>query len=302
MMNHQERIFISPLAKRLAMERGINIAGIMGSGPHGRIVKADIDKMATTGDVAQDSAPITAMKLDNNFEPPFTITPITAMRRVIAERLTLSKTTIPHFYLTVDCDLSHITTLREKWQKLNPTDAAGKGSKISINDIIIKALAMACRKVPNANASFTKDGVKLFQSVDIAVAVAIDGGLITPIVRQAEKKSLQVISTEMKSLASKAKQGQLKPEEYQGGTISLSNLGMFGIKQFDAVINPPQGAILAVGAGIDTPIVKDGRVEVAPIMSATLSCDHRAVDGAIGAELLKYFKHYVEDPALMFFS
>lgn len=296
MTSHQPRIFISPLAKKLAQERGVDIAGLTGSGPHGRIIKVDIEKAGTGGArgaaVNNNLAP---MKLDSNFEPPFQLQPLTAMRRVIAERLTLSKTTVPHFYLTVDCDLSRITSLRQKWQEMD-------NIKVSINDIIIKALAMACHKVPNANASFTKDGIKVFQSVDIAVAVAIEGGLITPIVRQAERKSLQAISAEMKSLAGKAREGKLKPEEYQGGTISLSNLGMFGIKQFDAVINPPQGAILAVGAGIETPVVRDGRVTVATIMTATLSCDHRVVDGAIGAQLLKYFKLYVEDPALMFFS
>ncbi len=296
MTNNQPRIFISPLAKKLAQERGVDIAGLTGSGPHGRIIKVDIEKAGTGGTrsaaVNNNLAP---MKLDSNFEPPFQLQPLTAMRRVIAERLTLSKTTVPHFYLTVDCDLSRITSLRQKWQEMD-------NIKVSINDIIIKALAMACHKVPNANASFTKDGMKVFQSVDIAVAVAIEGGLITPIVRQAERKSLQAISAEMKSLAGKAREGKLKPEEYQGGTISLSNLGMFGIKQFDAVINPPQGAILAVGAGIETPVVRDGRVTVATIMTATLSCDHRVVDGAIGAQLLKYFKLYVEDPALMFFS
>ncbi len=296
MTSHQPRIFISPLAKKLAQERGVDIAGLTGSGPHGRIIKVDIEKAGTGGArgaaVNNNLAPI---KLDSNFEPPFQLQPLTAMRRVIAERLTLSKTTVPHFYLTVDCDLSRITSLRQKWQEMD-------NIKVSINDIIIKALAMACHKVPNANASFTKDGIKVFQSVDIAVAVAIEGGLITPIVRQAERKSLQAISAEMKSLAGKAREGKLKPEEYQGGTISLSNLGMFGIKQFDAVINPPQGAILAVGAGIETPVVRDGRVTVATIMTATLSCDHRVVDGAIGAQLLKYFKLYVEDPALMFFS
>ena len=296
-MNTQPRTFISPLAKRLAAERGLNLSGMVGSGPHGRIVKADIEKMANGGGATQAStqqsiAPIT---LDKNFEPPFALQPLTAMRRVIAERLTLSKTTVPHFYLTVECDLSRVNALRKKWQEIDNV-------KVSINDIIIKALAMACQKVPNANASFTKDGIKVFQSVDIAVAVAIDGGLMTPIVRQASKKSLQAISSEMRTLASKAKEGKLKPEEYQGGTISLSNLGMFGIKQFDAVINPPQGAILAVGAGIETPVVRDGHITIAPIMSATLSCDHRVVDGAIGANLLKYFKLYIEDPALMFFS
>ncbi|MDI9314197.1 MAG: dihydrolipoamide acetyltransferase family protein [Hydrotalea sp.] len=300
-MNNQPRIFISPLAKRMAAERGVVINSITGSGPHGRIVKADIEKLgsggqATNGAVNGAMMPQTAtIKLDKNFEPPFTLDPLTAMRRVIAERLTLSKTTVPHFYLTIDCDLSRVSALRKKWQEID-------NIKVSINDVIIKALAMACQKVPAANASFTKDGIKMFQSVDVAVAVAIDGGLITPIVRQASRKSLQTISAEMKTLASKAKEGKLKPEEYQGGTISLSNLGMFGIKQFDAVINPPQGAILAVGAGVETPVVRDGRITVAPIMTATLSCDHRVVDGAIGANLLKYFKLYIEDPALMFFS
>lgn len=307
-MNQQQRIFISPLAKRLARERGLTLGQVVGSGPHGRIIKADIEKMAvggapnaggaTAASMGRDGVPA-PMTLGPGFEPPFALEPLTAMRRVIAERLTLSKTTVPHFYLTVDCDLTRIISLRQKWQEMADKDAP---TKISINDVLIKALAMALARVPHANASFTKEGIKVFQSVDISVAVAIDGGLITPIIRQAEKKSLQLISREMKDLAKKAKEGKLKPEEYQGGTISLSNLGMYGIKQFDAVINPPQGAILAVGAGIETPVVRNGAVVVATMMSATLSCDHRVVDGAIGADLLRYFKLYVEDPALMFFA
>lgn len=299
------RIIASPLARRLAKAMQRDLSGIKGTGPHGRIIKQDILAITSNGsDHKNNQADATADKMvaGSGFEPNYKLVPLTNMRRVIAERLTLSKTSVPHFYLTVDCDLSRILELRQKLAKENNPESNQPKEKISINDILIKALAMAAAKVPESNGSFTNNGVKIYQSVDVSVAVAIAGGLITPIIRQADKKSLQTIAMEMKDLASRAKQGKLKPEEYQGGTISLSNLGMYGIKQFDAVINPPQACILAVGAGVETPVVKNGAVAVATIMTATLSCDHRVVDGAIGANFLKYFKLYVEDPALMFFA
>ncbi len=228
------------------------------------------------------------------FEPAFDLQPLSSMRRIIAQRLQLAKQTIPHFYLTVDCEIDALLDLRKR---LN--EKADGAYKLSVNDLIIKICGLALRKVPAANASFSDQGIKLYKQADVAVAVAIDGGLITPIVRDAANKGLEAISAAMKDLAARARDGKLKPEEFQGGTFSISNLGMYGIKQFDAVINPPQGAILAIGAGEQRPIVRNGALAVATLMSCTLSCDHRVVDGAIGAEFLKAFKAMVEEPMAM---
>jgi len=282
----------TPLARRMAVQAGLDLAGISGSGPHGRIVKADVE--AAMGAPAAGSAPKAAPAAAVPFEPEFELQPLSMMRKTIAERLTLSKQTVPHFYLTVDCE---IDTLLAGRRRIN--ENAGDGVRISVNDIVVKACGMALRRVPAANASFTPEGIKLFKRADISVAVAIDGGLITPVIRDVANKGLAAIASEMKDLAERARQGKLAPEEYQGGTFSISNLGMYGIRQFDAVINPPQGAILAVGAGEQRPVVKDGALAVATVMTCTLSCDHRVVDGAIGAEFLQAFKAMVEDPLNM---
>jgi pyruvate dehydrogenase E2 component (dihydrolipoamide acetyltransferase) len=228
------------------------------------------------------------------FEPEFELQPLSSMRRIIAQRLQLAKQTIPHFYLTVDCQIDALLDLRKR---LN--DKADGAYKLSVNDLVIKICGLALRKVPAANASFTDQGIKLYKTADISVAVAIEGGLITPIIRDAANKGLADISSAMKDLAQRARDGKLKPEEYQGGSFSISNLGMYGITQFDAVINPPQGAILAIGAGEQRPVVRNGALAVATVMTCTLSCDHRVVDGAIGAELLKAFKAMVEEPMAM---
>ncbi len=293
------RVFASPLARRMAAQAGLDLAGLTGSGPKGRIVKSDVEAAlsgtAPAAAVAAQrpaAAPISAEAMP--FEPAFDLEPLSSMRKTIAQRLTEAKQTIPHFYLTVDCEIDGLLDLRKR---LN--EKADGAYKLSVNDLIIKACGVALRKVPAANASYTDDGIKLYQSADVAVAVAIDGGLITPVIRDAGNKGLEAISAEMKDMAGRAREGKLAPEEYQGGTFSISNLGMFGIKQFDAVINPPQGAILAVGAGEQRPVVKDGALAVATVMTCTLSCDHRVVDGAIGAEFLKVFKAMIEEPFAM---
>ncbi len=305
---HQNRVFASPLAKRLAKEKGLDLSQLKGSGPHGRIVKHDIDHApAVSTGPAKSNAPVASpaptanapvnppTPTANPFEPAFDLVPLTTMRKVIAARLTESKQNIPHFYLSVDVEIDALMDFRARLNGKKDADY-----KISVNDIIIKALAMALKRVPNANASYCGNDIKIYKSIDIAVAVAIDGGLITPVVRAADSKGLASISNEMKNLAAKAKAGKLQPAEFQGGTISISNLGMFGIKNFQAVINPPQAAILAVGAGFATPIIKNGAVASATIMNLTLSVDHRAIDGAVGAELLKWVKSFLEDPETMF--
>ncbi len=295
-----DRVFASPLARRMAEQAGLDLASVTGSGPKGRIVKSDIEA-AVSGEKpgAQepaDTAPAAPPRDSerSTFEPEFELEPLSSMRKTIAQRLTESKQRIPHFYLTVDCELEALLDLRKR---LN--EKADGAYKLSVNDLIIKACGVALRKVPAANASYTDEGIKLYRSSDVAVAVAIDGGLITPVIRDAANKGLESISAEMKDMAGRAREGKLAPEEYQGGTFSISNLGMFGIKQFDAVINPPQGAILAVGAGEQRPVVKDGALAVATVMSCTLSCDHRVVDGAVGAEFLKVFKAMIEEPFAM---
>ncbi|MGE0117396.1 MAG: pyruvate dehydrogenase complex dihydrolipoamide acetyltransferase [Dongiaceae bacterium] len=291
-----ERIVASPLARRMAQQAGLDLAGLGGSGPHGRIVKADIDAALARGKPAPKpaalagapgpAAPVAGL-------PAFTEQPHSMMRKVIARRLTESKRDAPHFYMTIDCNIDRLLQLR---QEIN---AKREKDKISVNDFVIKAAALGLKQVPAANASWTEAAVRLYQAADVSVAVATPGGLITPIIRNADSKSLSAISAEMKDLAARARDGKLKPEEYQGGTFSVSNLGMYGIREFSAVINPPQGAILAVGAGEQRPIVKDNALAIATMMSCTLSVDHRVVDGAIGAEYLAAFKKLIEDPLTM---
>jgi pyruvate dehydrogenase E2 component (dihydrolipoyllysine-residue acetyltransferase) len=291
-----ERVFASPLARRMAQQAGLDLARVNGSGPHGRIVKADIDAALARGApaVAKPAPAATPAAAPPAFGlPAFTEQPHSMMRKVIARRLVESKREAPHFYLTIDCNLDRLLQLR---QEIN---AKREKDKISVNDFVIKASALALKRVPAANASWTETAVRLYQAADVSVAVATPGGLITPIIRSADTKTLSAISAEMKDLAARARENKLKPEEYQGGTFSVSNLGMFGIREFAAVINPPQGAILAVGAGEQRPIVKDNALAIATMMSCTLSVDHRVVDGAIGAEFLAAFKKLVEDPLSM---
>jgi pyruvate dehydrogenase E2 component (dihydrolipoamide acetyltransferase) len=292
-----ERRFASPLARRMAQQAGLDLGRLNGSGPHGRIVKADIDAALARGAPAAKpttAPPVAAPPAAPVFGlPAFTEQPHSMTRKVIARRLVESKREAPHFYLTLDCNIDRLLQLR---QEIN---AKREKDKISVNDFVIKASALALKQVPAANASWTETAVRLYQVADVSVAVATPNGLITPIIRGADSKSLSAISTEMKDLAARAREGKLKPEEYQGGTFSVSNLGMFGIREFAAVINPPQGAILAVGAGEQRPIVKDNALAIATMMSCTLSVDHRVVDGAIGAEFLAAFKKLVEDPLSM---
>jgi len=301
------RIFASPLAKRLAQQHGLDLSRIVGSGPHGRVVKSDIDKAAAGGGAKAAPAPAAAKGLPSApsvpgtpafGEPEFDLTPHSMMRKTIARRLQESKQFVPHFYLTIDCEIDRLLKVREEINAGAPKE--GKGAfKLSVNDFIIKASAIALKQVPAANASWSDEGVKMYKTADISVAVAIPNGLITPIIRRAEDRRLSEISSEMKSLAARAKDGKLKPEEYTGGSFSLSNLGMFGIKDFAAIINPPQGCILAVGAGDQRAVVKNGQLAVATVMSCTLSVDHRVVDGAIGAEFLSAFKKLIENPLSM---
>lgn len=293
------RVFASPLARRMAAQAGIDMAGVQGSGPDGRIVKRDIDDAVSRG-----VASVVEPEASTGGAPAEELTPargetseivkLSTMRKVIAERMTESKTQVPHFYLTMDCELDELLKVRKA------LNAAQEDVKISVNDFVIRACAMGLMEVPAANVAFEGEGVmRQFHTADISVAVAIPGGLITPIVRAAEQKGFKQISADMKDLATRARDGKLAPEEYQGGSFSVSNLGMFGVKQFDAVINPPQACILAVGAGEQRPVVKDGEIVPATVMSCTLSVDHRVVDGAIGAELLAAIKRYIENPALM---
>lgn len=293
------RVFATPLARRLAADKGVDIASVQGSGPHGRIVKADIENAkagsARPQTAAAKAAPgPDAKTLSNAYGMNYKEQPNSNMRKIIARRLTESKQTVPHFYLTVDC---RIDTLLKARQELND---AGKGAyKLSVNDFVIKAVAMALKAFPAANVSWTDDAILQYEHSDISIAVATPNGLITPIIKKAETKGLKEISNEMKDLAGRARDGKLKPEEFQGGTFSISNLGMFGVKEFGAIINPPQACILAVGAGIEQPVIEDGGIMIGTVMSCTLSVDHRAVDGAVGAEFLQHFKRFIENPTSM---
>ena len=310
--NGDGRIFASPLARRMAQQAGLDLATITGSGPQGRIVKADIEGALSAGRAAPavarpiaqpppaaPASPVAAPALSKEWvlalagNPPYTERPLTAMRRVIARRLTESKQTVPHFYLTVDCEIDALLKFRAELNARSDT------YRISVNDFVIRAAALALRQVPAANASWSDEAILLWDTVDIAVAVALDDGLITPIVKNADRKGLAAIANETKDLAARARSGKLKLEEFRGGTFSISNLGMFGVRDFAAVINPPHGGILAVGAGEQRPVVKNGALAIATVMSCTLSCDHRAVDGAVGAQFLAAFKKLVEDPLTM---
>ncbi|MDX1923702.1 MAG: pyruvate dehydrogenase complex dihydrolipoamide acetyltransferase [Rickettsiaceae bacterium] len=284
------RIFASPLARRVACQNNIDLSEIKGSGPHGRIIKDDVLSAGLNPSASASQKKVRVVEGDGGYD----LLPITNMRKIIAKRLLESKITVPHFYLNVECNLDKLMVYR-----LDVNENLEKHSKISVNDFIIKAVAAALVKVPDANSSWSDEGIMRYRDVDIAVAVATEGGLVTPIIRSANFKTITEISEEMKELASRARVGKLKPEEYQGGGFSISNLGMYGIKQFSAIINPPQGCILAVGAGIKKPVVIDDQVRISTTAEMTLSIDHRVIDGAVGARFLSYFKEYMENPIKM---
>jgi len=316
--NDGSRIKASPLAKRIAKDAGLDIASISGSGPNGRIIKADVEaaisapaSKAAPQARAQAAAPQAGAATTQEVGMPlgggaeyltkrgivagtYDLEPLNGMRRTIAKRLTESNVNVPDFPLTVDCEIDALLKMRKELNGQAP-----EGVKISVNDMLIRASALALKHVPKANASFTPDGIAYHHNADVAVAVAIDGGLITPIVRGANNKGLSTISVEMKDLAARARTMKLKPQEYQGGTFSISNLGMMGIREFGSIINEPHGMILSVGAGGPRPVVKDGAIAVATVMTVTLTCDHRVVDGALGAEWLQHFKRYVQQPITM---
>ncbi len=297
------RIIATPLAKRIAEQQGIDLASVTGSGPNGRIVMADLSgapkgaaKPAPTAAAAKAPASAPAIAGTPQFgEPAFDLVPHTSMRKTIARRLQESKQFVPHFYLSVDCEIDRLLKVREEINAGAPKEGPG-AYKLSVNVFVIKACALALIQVPTANASLSDDGVKMYKSADISVAVAIPGGLITPILRNADTRRLSDLSGAIKELAGRAKQGKLKPEEYTGGSFSVSNLGMFGIKDFSAIINPPQACILSVGAGEERAVVRKGQLAVANVMTCTLSVDHRVVDGATGAEFLAAFKRLIENP------
>ncbi len=309
-----QRIIASPLAKRLGRLAGIDLNALAGSGPHGRIVKRDIEAAIAAGQagakgprgeiaVARAGFAAPAALSDDKIlalydKGTYEIIPHDKMRRIIAERLTLAKQTIPHYYLSIDCRLDELLAARERMNEAAPHDGP-RAYKLSVNDFIIKAMALALQEVPQANATWTEAGMLRHKYSDVGVAVAVEGGLFTPVVHQAEMKSLSEISNEMRDLADRARKRRLAPHEYQGGTTSISNLGMYGIKNFDAVINPPHATILAVGAAERRPIVAGEEIEAASVMNVTLSCDHRVVDGATGATLLSAFKVFIEDPVRM---
>jgi pyruvate dehydrogenase E2 component (dihydrolipoamide acetyltransferase) len=308
---HGGRVFSSPLARRLAKDAGIEISMVTGTGPHGRVVARDVEQ-AKSGKglkapaAAPSAAPSIAPSMSDKqilalFEPgSYDIIPHDGMRRTIAQRLTASIQNVPHFYLTIDCDIGKLLAAREEINAAAPKDKEKKPLyKISVNDFVIKAMAVALQKIPNCNVSWTESGMVKHHHSDVGVAVAMPGGLITPIIRKAETKTLSTISNEMKDFATRARSRKLKPEEYQGGTTAVSNLGMFGIKDFTAVINPPHATILAVGTSEERPVVRGGKIEIAQMMSVTLSCDHRAIDGALGAELIGAFKQLIENPVMM---
>jgi len=304
------RVFSSPLARRLAKEAGIDLARVEGSGPHGRVIARDVEAAKSgRGLVAPAAAPAAAFpvqaptdeKIVALFEPgSYDAVPHDNVRKVIARRLLEAKLTIPHFYLTLECNIGKLVAAREEINAAAPKDKDGKAAyKISVNDFVIKALALALQRVPDANVTWTEGAMLRHKHSDIGVAVSIPGGLITPVVRQAEQKSLSVISNEMKDFAARARARKLAPHEYQGGTSAVSNLGMYGIKEFYAIINPPHATILSVGAGEERAIVRNGKIEAAHMMTVGLATDHRAVDGALGAVLLGAFKALIENPVMM---
>jgi len=301
------RIFASPLARRLAEQKGIDLSALKGSGPHGRIVKADVDAAqpgqarapaaapAPAGRPAAEPRQVVSLEQQGIAPGSYDLVPLDGMRRTVARRLTDSFRDVPHFPLTIDLEIDGLLAARTKINALLEKE----GVKVSVNDMVMKACAIALKRVPEANASFTPEGIAMHHHADISMAVAVPGGLITPIIRQAELKGLAEIATEAKDLAERARNKKLKPEEFQGGTFSVSNLGMFGIKTFASIINEPQGCILSVGAGEKRPVVRGDQLAVATVMSVTLTCDHRVVDGATGARWLQAFKALIEDPITM---
>lgn len=301
-----ERIFASPLARRIAAQNGVDLKSIKGTGPHGRIVKRDVEgapkgaaQPAASSTTAATSgiAPRQAQSLAQMGIPDgsYDLIPLDGMKKAVARRMVDSIQNVPHFPLFIDCEIDQLMAVRAKVNKmLEP-----QGIKVSVNDFVIKAAALALKMVPEANASYTPEGIAMHHNADVSMAVAIDGGLITPIIKKAETKGLAQIATESKDLAKRARERKLKPEEFQGGTFSVSNLGMFGIKQFTSIINEPQGCIMSVGAGEQRPVVKDGQIVPATVMTVTLTCDHRVVDGATGARFLQAFKPLIEDPVAM---
>jgi pyruvate dehydrogenase E2 component (dihydrolipoamide acetyltransferase) len=306
-------VFSSPLARRLAKEANIDIVRIEGSGPHGRVIARDVATAKQGGGLrapvgapapgvagiiaaAMTDQQIRALYEDGSYE----VVPHDTMRRTIAQRLTASAQSTPVFYLTVDCDIGKLLEAREEINATAPKTKDGKAAyKLSVNDFVIKALALALQRVPDTNVSWTEGGMLKHKHSDVGVAVAMPNGLITPIIRNAETKSLSTISNEMRDLAVRARERKLKPHEYQGGATSVSNLGMYGIKEFTAVINPPQSSILAVGTGEERAVVRNGKIEAAHIMSVTIACDHRAIDGALGAVMISEFKSLIENPVMM---
>ena len=309
------RVFSSPLARRIAKEAGVDISAISGTGPHGRVVKSDVEKAVASGGAkaaapaasaaAAAPAPAAPKGMSDDavlklFEPgSFELVPHDGMRKTIAKRLQESKQTIPHFYVSLDVELDALLALRSQINAAAPEKDGKPAYKVSVNDMVIKAMALALRDVPDANVSWTDTNMVKHKHADIGVAVSIPGGLITPIIRKAETKTLSAISNEMKDFGKRAKERKLKPEEYQGGTTAVSNMGMMGVKNFAAVVNPPHATILAVGAGEQRVVVKKGEMVIVNAMTVTLSTDHRCVDGALGAELLGAFKRYIEDPMAM---
>lgn len=287
------RVFASPLAKRVASQKNIDLATVKGSGPNGRIVRKDVDAAAHQGtSVKGQEKAVTAAPLSSGGHK---IVPHSSMRKVIAKRLAESKSTVPHFYVSVDVELDALLALRSQLNATSPAEGPDT-FKLSVNDMLVKAAAVALKRIPSVNASFTDDAMIMYDDVDISVAVSIPDGLITPIVKQADKKSLKQISQETKDLVKRARAGKLKPEEFQGGTFSISNMGMYGVKDFSAIINPPQAAILAIAAGRKLPVVKGNEIAIATVMTVTLSVDHRVVDGSTAAEWLSAFRSIVESP------
>ncbi|RIA56504.1 pyruvate dehydrogenase complex dihydrolipoamide acetyltransferase [Dichotomicrobium thermohalophilum] len=307
------RVRASPLARRLAREFGLELTQLQGSGPYGRIIKRDVERAAKEGPAtavapaaaAAPGVPAAAPKAMSDeqimamFEPDsYELVPHDNMRKTIAERLTVAKSTIPHFYLSIDCELDALMAARQRLNARAPKEGEGT-YKLSVNDLIIKAMGLALRDVPTANAVWTDSGILISKHTDVAVAVAVEGGLFTPVLRDVGEKSLVQLSTEMRELADRARKKRLAPHEYQGATTSISNLGMYGIRRFDAVINPPHATILSIGQAERRPVVKGNEIEIATVMACTLSCDHRVVDGALGAQLLSAFKGYIEEPVTM---